>query len=227
MPCWVPVLSACSLAHDGVCWVRAAWLKPRSAEAACYRIGAVICSTKAGLSLRGSRTPTPPQGLGSVLESDALTDQLLARDDKRAGRMGGQRLDEHGLEEAGSRRLRQPAGIVAIRLVRRERLQALVFLPALNTLQTRRIQVPVPRAASVRVSRTTVATAPNSLKCTKLARPLATALGRRARLARLRLISLAERYLPPPVNLVQKGLVIRGPNAKSSDGLVKSLPIRR
>ena len=72
------------------------------------------------------------QAADLVLQRDPLPDQLLARNDQRANGMRRQRLHVYGLEEAGAREMRQAARIVAIGLVRRQRLQRLVGLPALD-----------------------------------------------------------------------------------------------
>lgn len=67
-----------------------------------------------------------------VLQQDALTDQLLTRDDQRANGMRRERLHVHGLEESGAGKVRQTTGIVAIGLVGRKGLQRLVRLPAFD-----------------------------------------------------------------------------------------------
>ena len=67
-----------------------------------------------------------------IFQGHSLADQLLARADQRAERVGGQRLHMHGLEEAGASQMRQPSRVVAIGLVGRERLERLVGLPALD-----------------------------------------------------------------------------------------------
>ena len=85
----------------------------------------------AGYLLRKSRAqparqPDPEhdrQAADLVLERDPLADQLIARKDQRPDGMGWQRLHVDGFEETGTRQLRQPAGIVGIGLVRRQRLQ--------------------------------------------------------------------------------------------------------
>src|SRR6516225_7741119 len=57
-----------------------------------------------------------------VLESDPLADQLFASDDRRADGMCRQGLHVNGLEEAGTGKVRQAACIVAVGLVRCQRL---------------------------------------------------------------------------------------------------------
>lgn len=65
-----------------------------------------------------------------VRQHDALTDQVLTRNDQRANGMRRERLHVHGLEESGAGKVRQTTGIVAIGLVGRKGLQRLVRLPA-------------------------------------------------------------------------------------------------
>src|SRR5882762_10314392 len=67
-----------------------------------------------------------------VLQSDPLTYQLLASDDQRADSVRRQRLHMNGLEEAGAGEMRQATCVVAVGLVRRQRLQRLIRLPALD-----------------------------------------------------------------------------------------------
>ena len=68
-----------------------------------------------------------------IFQGHALSDQLLARDDQRADGVGRQRLHVHGLEEPCASQMRQPARVVAVGLVGRERLERLIRLPALYT----------------------------------------------------------------------------------------------
>ena len=67
-----------------------------------------------------------------VLKRDSLSDQLLSRNDQRPDSVGCQRLHMDPLEEASAGKLRQPSRIVAVGLVRRQRLQRLMRLPALD-----------------------------------------------------------------------------------------------
>jgi hypothetical protein len=67
-----------------------------------------------------------------VFESDPLADQLFASDDQRADGVCRQRLHMNGFEETGTGEMRQAACIVAVGLVRRQRLQRLIGLPALD-----------------------------------------------------------------------------------------------
>jgi hypothetical protein len=72
------------------------------------------------------------QATDVVFERDTLADQLLARHDQRPHGMRGQRLHVHGLEESGSGQLCQAPCIIAVGLVRRQRLQRQVGLPTLD-----------------------------------------------------------------------------------------------
>jgi len=90
------------------------------------------CLMKAGLRARGSRTPNYGKAADLVLQSDPLADQLLASGDQRADSVCRQGLHMNGLEETGACEMSQAACIVAVGLVRRQRLQRLIGLPALD-----------------------------------------------------------------------------------------------
>src|SRR6266446_6433267 len=87
------------------------------------------CLMKAGLSARGSRTPNTTARPRIWF---SLTYQLLASDDQRPDSVRRQRLHMNGLEEAGAGEMRQATCVVAVGLVRRQRLQRLIRLPALD-----------------------------------------------------------------------------------------------
>jgi hypothetical protein len=55
-----------------------------------------------------------------VFQGHSLGDQLLARADQRADRVGRQRLHVHGLEEPGTSQMRQTSRVIAIGLVSRK-----------------------------------------------------------------------------------------------------------
>lgn len=86
-----------------------------------------------GKPARQSRSEHDRQPADSVLQHDPLPDQLLAGHDRRADRVGRKRFDVDLFEEPGPGRMREPAGIVAVGLVRGERLERLVGLPAFDT----------------------------------------------------------------------------------------------
>jgi len=83
-----------------------------------------------------ARKPDPEhngQAPDLVFQGHPLADQLLARDDERADRVGRQRLHVNGLEEAGAGQVRQTSRVVAVGLVGREGLERLIGLPAFDT----------------------------------------------------------------------------------------------
>ena len=82
-----------------------------------------------------ARQPDPEhdrQTSDLIFQAYSLPDQLLARDDERADRVGRQRLHMHRLEEASASQMRQSPRVVAIGLVGRKRLERLIDLPALD-----------------------------------------------------------------------------------------------
>src|SRR5262252_9177860 len=106
---------------------RIAAAKPGMASLACS-----ACLMKAGLRAWQPHAEHHGKAADLVFQRDPLTDKLLAGDDQRADSVCRQRLHVNGLEEAGTGEMRQAAGIVAVGLVRCQRLQRLISLPTLD-----------------------------------------------------------------------------------------------
>ena len=91
------------------------------------------CLMNAAVNARGSRTPntTARPRIWFSRVTRWPTSFLRAMISDRTG-VRRQRLHMNGLEEAGAGEMRQAACIVAVGLVRRQRLQRLIGLPALD-----------------------------------------------------------------------------------------------
>ena len=130
----IRLTSASIAATAAITAVRAA-IRPRMAadRPVIPSLALSACFTKATVKARESRMPnTTAEASDLVLQGDPLADQLLARDDQRSKSMRRQRLHMNGLEEASAGKMRQAARIIAIGPVRRQRLQCLIGLTALD-----------------------------------------------------------------------------------------------
>src|SRR5271163_2862081 len=126
-------LMSASIAATAVITAIRAAIKPRMAteRPATPSLAWRACLMKPAVSARKPDPEHDREASDLVFQGHPLADKFFARDDQRANGMGRQRLHMHRLEEPGAGQVRQPARVVAISLVGRQRLERLVSLPAL------------------------------------------------------------------------------------------------